>query len=87
MPKEKYTKAPLTTEQQVNLLKSRGLLIDDVDRAIYYLERISYYRLSAYALEFEEPMSDDQRSHKFKPGTTFDSILDLYVFDRKMRTL
>jgi len=87
VPKEKYTKAPLTTEQQVDLLRSRGLLIEDPDRAKYYLDRISYYRLSGYVLPFEEPTDDGQRSHKFKPGTTFETILDLYLFDRKLRTL
>ena len=87
MPKQKYTKAPLTAEQQVELLKSRGLRIDDVDRAIYYLNRISYYRLSGYALPFEVPTADGQRSHQFKPDASFEAILDLYVFDRKLRTL
>ena len=87
MAKEKYTKTPLTTAQQVDLLRQRGLIIDDPGRAEYYLNRISYYRLSGYALPFEKPANPGQRSHEFKPDTTFETILDLYVFDRKLRTL
>ena len=84
---KKYTKTPLTTAQQVDLLRQRGLIIDDPGRAEYYLNRISYYRLSGYALPFEKSANPGQRSHEFKPDTPFETILDLYVFDRKLRTL
>lgn len=35
-------------EQQLELLESRGMVIGDRDSALQYLERIGYYRLSAY---------------------------------------
>jgi abortive infection bacteriophage resistance protein len=44
---------------------------------------ISYYRLSAYCLPFQEADSD----HTFRPGATFDDVLTLYVFDRQLRLL
>ena len=34
------------------LLKSRGLVISDEDKAVRYLESIGYYRLSAYMYPF-----------------------------------
>src|SRR5262245_55661616 len=73
-----YQKPPLTYDQQFDLLKSRGLEIPDRIRAMHWLRRISYYRLSAYFLPFK---TDDA----FHPGTTFDHVASLYIFDRKLR--
>ncbi len=41
----KFTKPPLAIEQQIVLLQSLGMTIDDPDRASRYLEHINYYRL------------------------------------------
>jgi abortive infection bacteriophage resistance protein len=41
-------------EDQLNVLISRGLLIEDKDKALEYLERIGYYRLSGYWYPFRE---------------------------------
>ncbi|GAB47455.1 hypothetical protein MOPEL_011_00370 [Mobilicoccus pelagius NBRC 104925] len=43
---------------------------------------MGYYRLSPYVIPFREPGCEDVR-----PGTTFDDVLGLYVFDRKLRLL
>lgn len=51
---ERYTKPPLTYQQQVELLKSRGLQFADETRAKRHLANISYYRMSAYMLPFKE---------------------------------
>ncbi|MCK4752702.1 MAG: Abi family protein [Planctomycetes bacterium] len=77
----KYGKPPLTFEQQIELLKSRGLIINNDSEAIEILENINYYRLSAYFLPFQS--SKD----KFNEGTTFVNILHLYEFDRKLQNL
>ena len=52
MSKRTYNKTPLSFEDQIALLKSRGLQIDDEPKAISYLKEISYYRLSAYYLPY-----------------------------------
>lgn len=54
----KYTKAPLTFDQQADLLISRGLL---ADRAILVdrLREVNYYRLSAYWHPFRKQGADD----------------------------
>lgn len=62
--------------------KKRGLLIPDEQRAQHYLDFISYYRLSAYSIPFQT-----SASHQFRPNTSFDNILDLYIFDRELRLL
>ena len=51
---EKFTKPPLTYKEQVELLKSRGMIIPDEKRAKRLLANISYYRLSAYMLPYKQ---------------------------------
>jgi abortive infection bacteriophage resistance protein len=58
--------------------------VADPASAAHHLEHIGYYRLSGYALPFQKGGSGPDR-HSFKPGATFESILERYVFDRKLR--
>lgn len=77
-----FDKKPITIEQQINLLKQRGLQIDDEQKAAKYLSNISYYRLSAYWYTF---LKEPKEAHQFVANATFDKILNTYVFDRKLR--
>ncbi len=90
----RYDKPALSIAEQVERLKERGLICPDDQRVRHYLAHIGYYRLSAYWLPFEElppPPTDQQphkrRTHRFRPGTTFDQVLSLYIFDRQLRLL
>lgn len=76
-------KVPTTFKEQVTLYKKRKLDIDNPDHAENILQRINYYRLSAYALTLKDPTSKDD----FIKGTSFDKLLSLYEFDRKLRLL
>lgn len=78
-----FTKPPLSVEEQLTLWQGRGLRVPDGQRALRYLSVISYYRLSAYSLPLQIPGD----GHNFIPDVEFDDILDLYVFDRKLRLL
>ncbi|MCF8023602.1 MAG: hypothetical protein K9L17_13025 [Clostridiales bacterium] len=51
---ESRIKKPTTFAEQVNILKSRNLQIEDEEQAIETLSRINYYRLSAYMLSFKD---------------------------------
>ncbi|MCD4781167.1 MAG: Abi family protein [Candidatus Omnitrophica bacterium] len=77
----KYTKQPLTYEEQLENLISRGLIVKDKSFAISVLNRVSYYRLSAYCIPFQSP-----KDH-FKKNTTFQNIYDLYRFDHDLRMI
>jgi abortive infection bacteriophage resistance protein len=79
-----FEKKPLTVEDQILLLKERGMTIGDEAKAKMYLTNISYYRLSAYWYTFLE---NPKTEHLFVSGTTFEKALDTYVFDRKLRLL
>ena len=70
-------------QDQISLLKSRGLRIPDEARAARYLGNISYYRLSGYMY----PFLADTKQHLYKKGAAFEDILDLYRFDRELRLL
>lgn len=83
-----YDKPALSIADQAQLLLDRGLVCHDRQRLEHYLSNIGYYRLSAYLLPFEHPSANgNSRNHKLQPGTTFQQVLDLYVFDRKLRML
>lgn len=83
-----YDKPALTIAEQVARLKQRGLVFTDDARVAHYLTHIGYYRLSAYWLPFELPApAGAPRSHAFQPGTTFEQVLSLYIFDRQLRLL
>lgn len=99
-----YPKAWLSYEDQLQKLVERGMLVGDEDKALAYLERIGYYRLSGYWYAFRERSEvccelDDQGKKlakikaerlvldNFKPGTTFQNAVDLYVFDKRLRLL
>lgn len=82
-PAVKYAKPPLSFDDQLDLLQSRGMEIPDRARAARYLAHINYYRLRAYWLPFEVPTGSSD--HCFRMGTSFDDALTLYIFDRKFR--
>ncbi|WP_244639629.1 Abi family protein [Aureimonas endophytica] len=58
--------------------------VPDKAKAEHYLRHVSYYRLRAYWLPFEDT-AEAPGDHKFRPGTSFDDALSLYVFDRQLR--
>lgn len=85
----RYDKPPIPIDQQVSLLRERGMQVPDMARAEHYLTHIGYYRLSAYWLPFEEPAAhvDNGRTHCFVAGVSFDDVLNRYIFDRELRLL
>jgi abortive infection bacteriophage resistance protein len=85
-----FPKNSTTIQEQTELWRKRGLVIGDNAAAGHYLKFIGYYRLSAYALVFQDanPLSSANGLDKpFSAGTTFDDVLKLYVFDRELRLL
>lgn len=79
-----YGKTFKTSSELVNLLKSRGLLISNPEMAAKYIENIGYYRLSAYMYPL---LLKPKTNHRYKAGTSFDQVLMLYRFDKKLRIL
>ena len=72
-----------TIDEQVEILKSKGLVIDDEANAKDILLRENYFFLNAYRSVF---ISHDG-TRKFIPGTTFDELYSLFKFDRQIRNI
>ncbi|MDR0993762.1 MAG: Abi family protein [Verrucomicrobiota bacterium] len=83
MSPEKFTKKPLPLEEQLELLRQRGLVVLDESLALRCLAHHNYYRLSVYRIPFSVPEKPD----RFKPGTTFNDLWSLYDFDRSLCAL
>lgn len=81
----KFTKPATSISDQLALLRRRGMVIDDEAAARHDLQHISYYRLRAYWLSYEAPAAAGD--HAFRPGTRFEDVRALYVFDRQLRLL
>lgn len=73
-------KKPTTFQEQVNILKNKGLQIEEEHQAIEILNRINYYRLSAYTLTYKV-------DKKFLEGVSFDDVYNLYEFDKRLRNM
>lgn len=83
---ETYNKPFLSLPEQLAVLKSRGLLVEDESAAIECLHRNGYYRLSAYWFPFRE-IVDGKRTDTFLRESRFEDARELYVFDKKFKLL
>jgi abortive infection bacteriophage resistance protein len=75
-----FTKSATTFAQQIALLRSRGLSITNIEDAKTTLQRINYYRLSAYFYPFKNTADDT-----FQSDGSFEKALEFYHFDRELR--
>lgn len=71
--------------EQIALLRSRGMVITDEQKAEEILLDVGYYRLGFYAYPFEINPQQQPRDHTYKPDTDFNQIVDLYYFDHDLR--
>lgn len=89
MPPKKHLKPWKSFDQQLALLKQRGLVIDDEAKALGYLKSIGYYRLSGYLYAFRQidPHHTKNRLDYFVADSRFEDVRQLYMFDKKLRQL
>lgn len=83
MSGRRYTKQALTISQQIDVLKCRGLIIEDDVQASNVLEMISYFRLADYWHHMEA----DHSTHQFKQGSHWEYVIDCYYFDKALKAL
>lgn len=72
-----------TLDEQVEILRSKGLIVDDVDFAKDILLRENYFFISGYRHIF----MTNSKENKFMPGTTFEELYAMFSFDRNMRNI
>ncbi len=81
-------KSATTIDQQLDLLKSRGLTVNDEDNAREILLDIGYYRLGFYLFPFEKSYPElRNRTHEYIKGASFEDAVNLYYFDFDLRLL
>ena len=78
----KKQQSPMTIDEQVENLKSIGLIVDDEEYAKKILNDISYFRLvKAYSLNLKP------KNGCYDKQTTFKEIVDLYLFNANFRQI
>ena len=84
-----YTKRATTYDDQIKILRLRGAIIEDEDKAKEYLLDIGYYRLGFYLHPFEitYPALKSRRRHDLKPNTKIEDAVALYYFDLDLRNI
>ena len=69
--------------EQIDLLKHRGMIIEDEEFARLHLSHISYYRLKGYWWD----MQADKEQHIFKNDADFKDVIARYFFDKELRLI
>ena len=72
-----------TINQQIEILKNKGLIIDDYDEASNILLKENYFFINGYRYLFMNSNTD----RTFIKGTTFKELYSLFLFDRYTRNI
>lgn len=75
-------------DEEVEILRGRGLNISNLDDAKEKLLNNNYYSvINGYKYPFLEKKISPQEDDQFKNGTSFDELFALYEFDGQLRAL
>ena len=72
-----------TLDEQISILKSKGLIITDEEKAKSILLRENYFFISGYRHLFMKSRKDQM----FISGTTFEELYAMFIFDRRVRNI
>lgn len=71
-----------TLDEQIEILKTKGLIIEDEEKAKTILLRENYFFLSGYRYLLMK-----QKEKKFIEGATFEELYAIFKFDRMLRNI
>jgi len=76
-------------EDQLKVLKERGLQVADDAAALNALKRLGYYRLSGYfyPLRKTRPVGEPGRLNEFQDGASIELVVQLAEFDKRLRLI
>lgn len=74
-------KEPKTYDEQVEIIKNKGFIVNDSEKCIKFLQQANFYRLSAYFLPFKK------KDGTYVSNINFDTIQRIYEFDSKLRSI
>lgn len=72
-----------TLDEQVDILKSRGLVFDDEEKAKKILFKENYFFLNGY----RHLLVNNKNPKRFIEGSTFNELYAVFRFDRKIRNI
>ena len=72
-----------TLDEQIEILKSRGLQINDYDKTKIILMRENYFFVNGYRHLLTKPNQPNQ----FVEGATFEELYSIFIFDRRIRNI
>lgn len=72
-----------TLDEQIDILKSRGLVFNDEDKAKNVLFKENYFFLNGYRHMF----INEKNPKRFIYGSTFEELYSVFKFDRKIRNI
>ena len=78
-----FQKYPTTFLEQVDKLLGKGLNVSNRDEVAKKLSVIGYYHLTPYWIPFYKA----KNKHNFIEDTTIDDVLNIYYFDRNLRSI
>lgn len=76
------TKIFKTLDEQIEIMRSKGLTINDEDFTKDILFRENYFFINGYRHMFTKDHKD-----KFIPGATFEEMYATFIFDRRLRNI
>ena len=72
-----------TIDEQINILKEKGLIIEDIDTAKDILLRENYFFINGYRIL----LMNSYKDKTFVPGATFRELYSIFLFDRYFRNI
>ena len=72
-----------TLDEQVQILRSKGLVITDEEKTKDILLRENYFFINGYRHLFMRSWKDST----YIPGTTFEELYAMFIFDRRVRNI
>lgn len=72
-----------TIDEQIKILREKGLIIADEEYAKQVLLRENYFFLSGY----RHLLSEEYNNNKFLPNVRFEELYSMFLFDRNIRNI
>lgn len=77
-----------SVDDQISILRERGIEIHDLEFARSVLREIGYYRLSGYSYPYRAVQAEAALlSDNFIEGTTIEKVVKLYRYDQELRAV
>lgn len=80
-----YSSPPKTIDSLIEILLSKGLLIEDVELAKKWINQVGFYKIKTFSHIFHIP--DSRGDYSFSENTLFSYIIDDYKFDCLLRSI